>query len=153
MSDVMDALVAGLPGVMVSTGEAAGDDFSHDECLTVSPTTPAAVVRPKSTAEVAQVLRVADQLRIPVTARGSGTGLSGAAIPRADGIVVSFERMDDIVEIDVENHVAVVQPGVTLDQLDEATAAARPRVPRVSRASTARASAATSPPTPAACAP
>ena len=123
MSDVMDALVAGLPGVMVSTGEAAGDDFSHDECLTVSPTTPAAVVRPKSTAEVAQVLRVADQLRIPVTARGSGTGLSGAATPCADGIVVSFERMADLVDIDVDNHTAVVQPGVRLDQLDEATAA------------------------------
>ncbi|HEX9682528.1 MAG TPA: FAD-linked oxidase C-terminal domain-containing protein, partial [Acidimicrobiales bacterium] len=57
---------------------------------------------------------------IPVTARGSGTGLSGAAIPHPDGVLVSFERMNTIIEIDVENLVAVVQPGVTLDQLDEA---------------------------------
>ena len=57
---------------------------------------------------------------MPVTARGSGTGLSGACIPRADGVLVSFERMAQILEIDTENHVAVVQPGVTLHQLDEA---------------------------------
>ena len=56
-----------------------------------------------------------------MTARGSGTGLSGACIPSDGGIVVSFERMKRILEIDTENHVAVVQPGVTLDQLDEAT--------------------------------
>ena len=47
-------------------------------------------------------------------------GLSGACIPRADGILVSFERMAEILEIDDANHVAVVQPGVTLHQLDEA---------------------------------
>ena len=58
-----------------------------------------------------------------MTARGSGTGLSGACVPDAGGIVVSFERMNAILEIDTENHVAVVQPGVTLDQLDEAPAA------------------------------
>jgi glycolate oxidase len=50
--------------------------------------------------------------------------LSGAAVPRAGGIVVSFERMNRILEIDTENQVAIVQPGVTLAQLDEATAAA-----------------------------
>jgi glycolate oxidase len=59
---------------------------------------------------------------VPVTARGAGTGLSGACIPRADGIVVSMEQMNAILEIDTENHVAVVQPGVTLDQLDAALA-------------------------------
>ena len=60
---------------------------------------------------------------MPVTARGTGTGLSGACVPRSDAIVVSFERMNRILEIDTENHVAVVEPGVTLDQLDEVTAA------------------------------
>src|SRR5262249_20794775 len=68
------------------------------------------------------VLRVCDELGVPVTARGSGTGLSGACVPRPDGIVLALERMDRIVEIDTENHVAVVQPGVTLDQLDAALA-------------------------------
>ncbi|HET6665427.1 MAG TPA: FAD-linked oxidase C-terminal domain-containing protein, partial [Acidimicrobiales bacterium] len=55
---------------------------------------------------------------IPVTARGAGTGMSGGCIPRPDGIVVSFERMNHIVEIDTDNFVAVVEPGVQLDQLD-----------------------------------
>jgi glycolate oxidase len=59
---------------------------------------------------------------VPVTARGAGTGLSGACVPRADGIVLAFERMNRIVEIDVDNHVAVVEPGVTLEQLDAALA-------------------------------
>ena len=59
---------------------------------------------------------------MPLTARGSGTGLSGACIPRSDGILISFERMNRILEIDLENHVAVVEPGVTLDELDKATA-------------------------------
>src|SRR5262249_33253528 len=57
---------------------------------------------------------------IPLTARGSGTGLSGACIPRADGILCALDRMQRIVEIDVDNHCAVVEAGVTLGQLDEA---------------------------------
>jgi glycolate oxidase len=75
-------------------------------------------VRPGNTDEVAEVIALANDHRVPVTARGSGTGLSGACIPRADGIVVSFERMQRVLEIDTENHVGVVQPGVTLEQLD-----------------------------------
>ncbi len=62
----------------------------------------------------------ADDAGVAVVARGSGTGLSGAAQPVADGIVVAFDRMHTIVEIDVDNQIAVVQPGVTLAQLDEA---------------------------------
>jgi glycolate dehydrogenase FAD-linked subunit len=120
--------VAALLGDAVSpehvlTGDEISDDYGHDEALTATPETPAFVVRPGSTAEVSALLRVANEQRIPVTARGSGTGLSGAAVPRADGMVVSFERMNEILEIDTSNHVAIVQPGVTLDQLDEVTAA------------------------------
>jgi glycolate oxidase len=90
--------------------------------LTGDPVRPLAVVRAVSPEDVVSVLRICDELRVPVTARGAGTGLSGACVPRADGIVLALERMNDIVEIDVENHVAVVQPGVSLDQLDAALA-------------------------------
>ncbi|HEX5094558.1 MAG TPA: FAD-binding oxidoreductase, partial [Acidimicrobiia bacterium] len=106
----------------VLSADAIPDDYAHDEALTATPVLPLAVVRPGNAQEVAAVLRVASDLAVPVTARGSGTGLSGACIPRADGIVCSFERMQRIVEIDLDNHVAVVEPGVTLDQLDEALA-------------------------------
>jgi glycolate oxidase len=67
------------------------------------------------------VVQLAAEAGVALTARGSGTGLSGACIPVEGGIVVSFERMNDIVEIDLDNHVAVVRPGVTLEQLDQAT--------------------------------
>jgi glycolate oxidase len=72
---------------------------------------------------VAAVLRIAADHRLAVTARGSGTGLAGAAKPSRGGLVISFERMDQIMEIDTANHVAVVQPGVTLAALDDAAAA------------------------------
>jgi glycolate oxidase len=107
----------------VTAGDAVPPDYAHDEALTAAPVLPLAVVRPGSTGEVAAVLRICDELHVPVTARGSGTGLSGAAISPADGILVSFERMKRILEIDVDNHVAVVQPGVTLDELNTAVAA------------------------------
>src|SRR5215211_7377951 len=123
VADVAALLGDVVPAEHVLTGDAIGDDYGHDEALTATPETPAFVVRPGSTAEVSALLRIANEYGIPVTARGSGTGLSGAAVPRADGMVVSFQRMNDIVEIDTSNHVAVVQPGVTLNQLDEVTAA------------------------------
>ncbi len=123
MADVAALLADTVSPEQVLTGDAISDDYGHDEALTAAPETPAFVVRPGSTAEVSAVLRIANEHNVPVTARGSGTGLSGAAVPRPGGMIVSFERMNEIVEIDESNHVAVVQPGVTLDQLDEVTAA------------------------------
>jgi glycolate oxidase len=123
MTDVVRQLADLLPADRVQSGEAAGEDYSHDECLTVAATTPAVVVQPESTAEVAEILRFADAERIPVTARGAGTGLSGAAIPGSSSIVVSFERMNRVLELDTDNHMAVVQPGVRLNELDEVTSA------------------------------
>ncbi|NMH98151.1 FAD-binding oxidoreductase [Pseudonocardia acidicola] len=123
---VLEALAAVVGAEHVTGGATAAaelSDYAHDEALSIAAQPPAAVVRPGSTAEVSAILRLAAGRRLPVTARGTGTGLSGAAIPRPDGLVVSFERMNRILEIDTENHVAVVQPGVTLAQLDEATAA------------------------------
>ena len=122
MADLISLFAEILPADRVLAGEAASDDYGHDEALGGVAVVPAAVVIPESTDEVAAILQVADEHGIPVTARGSGTGLSGAAIPRADGIVVSFERMKRV-EIDLENQIAVVQPGITLAELDEITAA------------------------------
>jgi glycolate oxidase len=108
----------------VVAGAAVSEDYGHDEALSPSPQMPAAVVYPTTTAEVARIVAVANEHRIPLTARGSGTGLSGACVPVAGGAIVSFERMNRILEIDTANHVAVVEAGVTLNQLDQATAAA-----------------------------
>lgn len=118
-NEVLAALVDAVGSAFVTSGEDINPDLTHDECLTVDATTPIAVVRPASTAEVAAVLRVASANGVAVTARGSGTGLSGAAIPHSDGILVSFDRMTDVLEIDRDNHTATIQPGLTLDRLDE----------------------------------
>lgn len=122
----MADLRAGLEEIVgpanVLDGAEAGEDYTHDESLTATPEEPAFVVKPGSTEDVAAIVALAREHGAPVTARGSGTGLSGACIPRAGGILISFERMKQILEIDLQNHVAVVQPGVTLDELDKATA-------------------------------
>ncbi|MGH9397445.1 MAG: FAD-binding oxidoreductase [Terriglobia bacterium] len=73
---------------------------------------PDAVVFPSTTAEVAGVVKLAAQHKIPVVARGAGTGLSGGAVAAEGGIVIGLSRMKAILEIDLENQRARVQPGV-----------------------------------------
>jgi glycolate oxidase len=73
---------------------------------------PEAVVLPSTTEEVAAAVRIARAHKLPVTARGSGTGLSGGAIPCEGGVVIVTTRMNRILEMDPENRLAVVQPGV-----------------------------------------
>lgn len=99
------------------------EDYSHDECLTVEAVPPAAVVCPESAEEVSDLLRFANAERIPVSPRGAGTGMSGSATPAEGSIVIAFDRMNALVEIDPDNHVAVVQPGIRLNELDELLAA------------------------------
>ncbi|MFI6620194.1 FAD-binding oxidoreductase [Streptomyces sp. NPDC050528] len=106
----------------VLTEDRVPEEYGHDESLAAVAQRPRFVVRPASTAEVSGVVAVAAARHVPVTARGSGTGLSGACVPGADCIVLSFERMNRVLEIDTDNHVAVVQPGVTLAELDDQTA-------------------------------
>jgi glycolate oxidase len=122
MGDIVERLVEAVGPGAVLTGTEVHEDYTHDEALTATPCAPLALVRPGCTDDVVAVLRLADEHRIPVTARGSGTGLSGASVPAPDGILVSFERMNGILDIDTDNHVAVVQPGVTLEELDRRTA-------------------------------
>ena len=122
MQDLTEPLVAIAGAANVDTGDDVNEDYGHDEALTVSARRPDMVVRPGSTAEVSAVLELADATGTAVTARGSGTGLSGACTPTEGGLVVPFERMNEILEIDTDNHMAVVQPGVTLEQLNEAVA-------------------------------
>src|SRR5436853_806550 len=73
---------------------------------------PLAVLLPKSTEEVQAVVRLCNREKIPFVARGSGTGLSGGALPVADGIVISLARMNRILEVDLPNERVVVEPGV-----------------------------------------
>ena len=74
-------------------GGADAPEYHKDEALGAAAGEPAFIVFPASTAEVAAMLRVAAKHHVPVTARGSGTGMSGGAIPAADAVVVAFSRM------------------------------------------------------------
>jgi glycolate oxidase len=84
------------------------------ECdgLTSHRVVPALVALPGSTAEVQAVVRVCNEERIPFVARGAGTGLSGGALPVAEGIVISLARLTRILEVDVDRGHVVVEPGV-----------------------------------------
>lgn len=122
MTDVLAQLRKAVGDPFVLSGAQVHTDYTHDEAMTARPVMPRAVVLPASTREVAEILRTASQMRIPVVARGSGTGLSGGCLPVPDGILIAFDRMRAIKEIDRENQVAVVEPGVTLEELDRALA-------------------------------
>ncbi|MFO7801782.1 MAG: FAD-linked oxidase C-terminal domain-containing protein [Desulfovermiculus sp.] len=91
-------------------------DAHTDESL------PDAVLFPGSTAEVSKILQLAGEHGLPVTARGAGTSICGAPIPLAHGLVLSFTKMDSILEVDTRNRYAVVQPGVVNADLQKALA-------------------------------
>lgn len=83
---------------------------------------PNCIVFPKTTDEVAGILRLANRFETPLVGRGAGTGLSGGALARHGGILVVFSRMNQILEIDAENQRARVQPGVVNSDLSAAVA-------------------------------
>lgn len=73
---------------------------------------PALVVLPRSTQEVAQAIKLCNHFRVPFVARGSGTGLSGGALPLADSVLIVTAMMRQVLEVDIPNQRIVVQPGV-----------------------------------------
>src|SRR5918999_3805924 len=81
---------------------------------------PEAVVLPRTAEEVSRVLRLANERRFPVTARGGGVGYTGGAVPVEGGIVVGTDRMNRVVEVNEENLYAVCQPGITTYDLQQA---------------------------------
>ena len=81
---------------------------------------PECVVFPRTTEDVVRIVQVAAEHKLPLVGRGAGTGLSGGTIPTEGGLMIAFARMNKILEIDLENEYAVVQPGVV--NLDITTA-------------------------------
>ena len=117
---VTRALTAELGGIVDERNVLTGEDrenYSRDEAPGPDRVVPDLVVKPGNTGEVAGVLRAANEARIPVIVRGAGTGLSGGAVAIYGGIVLSVERMNQILEIDRQNFVATVEPAVTLEEL------------------------------------
>lgn len=97
------------------------DDYSHDEfSLRDISRMPALVLKPRSPFQVAAILEIADQEKIPVTPRGGATGLCGGCVPSPGGVVLSVENMNRVLEIDADNQMAVVEAGVTLNEFERA---------------------------------
>jgi len=93
---------------------AASDLLTYEsDALVHLRATPGAVVLPKSAEEVQAVVRLCRRDGVPFVARGHGTGLSGGALPVHDGVLIGLSRMNRILEVDIPNLRAVVQPGVT----------------------------------------
>src|SRR6267378_4575112 len=74
---------------------------------------PAAVVLPSSAAEVQEVVRLCARERVPFVPRGSGTGLSGGALPVAGGVLIALSRLNRVLDVDIPNQRVTVEPGVT----------------------------------------
>jgi glycolate oxidase len=100
------------------------EDLRPYECdaLSVYRQLPLAVVIPESEEQIRIALQICSENDVPVVARGSGTGLSGGALPHAQGILLSLTRFNRIIEIDPQNRTARVQPGVTNLAISKAAA-------------------------------
>ena len=96
----------------IITSPAALQTYACDG-LTGRRVSPAAVVLPLTTEQVAQAVQACAEANVPFVARGAGTGLSGGALPVADEVVIGLSRMRAIIGIDLENQQVTVQPGVT----------------------------------------
>src|SRR6478736_3262115 len=111
-----DRIVAALrqivPGEGVIAGEREMRPFESDG-LTAYRQLPMVVVLPETTGQVAEVLRYCHGEGIKVVPRGAGTSLSGGALPLEDGVLLGMGKFNRLIEIDLPNRCAVVQPGVT----------------------------------------
>jgi glycolate oxidase len=96
--------------------------YSYDATADVPRRIPDVVVMPANVAEVQAIVNLARERGVAIYPRGAGTNLSGGAIPLNRGIVLSFQKMNRIVDVDPENLTAVVEPGVVIQELNNAVA-------------------------------
>ena len=107
-----------FPADRLNVGNNISSDYFHDE-LSGTENPPEVLIFPKSTEEVSAVMKYAYEHNIPVTARGSGTGLVGASVAVKGGIMLCTAKMNNILELDTENLTVTVEPGVLLMELAE----------------------------------
>jgi len=106
----------------VLAGAEEMEPYTHDEVVGLR-ADPEVVVRVTSAEQIAEIFRLAQRERVPVTPRGAGYGLSGGAVPVCGGIVLSTEKMNRILEIDKENLMVTVEPGVITGDIHRAVEA------------------------------
>lgn len=107
--------IAGRDNVLVN--DQIGEDYTHDEMPEYGHASPEVLILGRSTQQISDILRYANEYNLPVTTRGSGTGLVGACVPIHGGILLSLHKMDKIIDLDLHTMTAVVEPGVLLMKL------------------------------------
>ena len=117
-ADVVDAFVSAVGAAHVRTDAESRALYGTDALKRGSPAD--LVVFPANTEEVAAVVLICAERRLPIVPRGAGTGYTGGSVPTRGGVVVSLERMNRILEIDEANLVAVVEPNVITGDLQDA---------------------------------
>ena len=117
--DMTIATLQTLLGDRLSTGDTVRAEHSRDEAYS-APVLPDAVAFPADVVEVAAIMKACSAAGCPVVPFGIGTSLEGHVVPLHGGVSVDLSRMDRILEIDERNLLAVVEPGVTRNQLNEA---------------------------------
>ena len=122
MTAFLDDLRGSSPDLRLLTDETDRESYRRDETAHFEPGLPMAVALPSTTEEVATILRIATKHRVAVVPRGAGSGLSGGSAGIEGALTVALTGMNQIVEIDRENLVAVVQPGVVNAELKAAVA-------------------------------
>ena len=108
-----------LPG-RVFSGEEISTDYDHDEMTIYGHYMPEAVLQALTTEDVSAVLKYCNEHNIAVTPRGAGTGLCGGCVAIHGGVVLSTEKMKKVLEVDVKNMTATVEPGVLLMEFPKA---------------------------------
>jgi len=112
---LLQQIVVAVGEKNVFTDQAILEDYSHDETEDLR-YNPEVVVKPIDTAAVSALLKLCNENHVPVTPRGGGTGLSGAALPIFGGVLLSMEKFKSIISIDTENLQATVEPGVITEE-------------------------------------
>ena len=117
MADLLDDLRADLPAEVLVTDPVSTGLYARDHASWAASGTPSAVVRARTAEQVQATVQTCVRHGVPVVARGAGSGLAGGANAADGWVVVSLERMDAVLEVDVAERLAVVQPGVIGDAL------------------------------------
>ena len=102
----------------VFADEESLSNYAHDETENLH-FPPEVVVKPRTTEEISQIMKLCNEALIPVTPRGAGTGLAGAALADKGGVLLSTERLNSILKIDERNHQITTEPGVITEVLME----------------------------------
>ena len=119
--ELIARLERAIPGGVIA--DETGRRVYESDALSAYRQLPLAVVLPRSTVEVVEILKVCREFGVKVVPRGAGTSLSGGALPLADGIVLGLARLNRILDIDYDNRTVTCQPGVTNLAISEAVAA------------------------------